>query len=141
DDGSVDVIAIGTGGVTFVFGSSSSVLTPSFRALDGTPKFLLVSDFDGDRIQDILVSTDLGDSANLWVQWGRERQFPEPPVFVGSLAGSRIEDLSGGIIAPFLGGIASGAAIAPLLSRRTDTNQLEAPVLLGSASRVLQSPF
>jgi hypothetical protein len=141
-DGLKDIVAIGPGGAFFVFGTGTPLLTTSFRALDGTPKQLVISDFDGDKIQDVLVGTDLGgQSAKLWIQWGREKQFPEAPVAVGSLVGSAIEDMAAGIVGPYLEGSTTGAAIAPILSRRLDTQTLEAPVLFGSPSRVLQSPF
>ncbi len=144
-DGFADIVGIGPGGAWFFFGTGTALLTPSFSPLDGTPSQLVVSDFDGDRVDDVLVGTNLGtESSKLWIQWGRSRQFPEPPIAIGTLPSRNIQDMSGGTLLPYLsnGASTSATAVALILTRRSTPPQaLEAPVLFGSPSRVLQSPF
>lgn len=138
-DGLLDAIAIGPFGQYFFVGTGSALLNTSFNAVDGTPTKLVVADFDGDLVDDVLVGSSVGSGVSqLSVSWGRALQIPEAPVAVGTLPS--IEDMAGGPIAPHISpGTTSSIGVAPILVRRNGL--LESPVLFGSASRVLESPL
>jgi len=139
-----DVIATTPLGTLFLFGTSSKFLNAAFYALDAVPDRMTVADLDGDIVPDVLVSTRAGKSTDgLYVQWGRAAQFPEAPAFVGTLP--PVATMASGRLAPFLltsnnQAVLTSTAMAPMLVQ-SEKGPLQAPLLVGDASRVLTSPF
>lgn len=140
-----DVVATTGLGTLFLFGTGSKFLNPAFYALDAVPDKMTVADLDGDQLPDILVATRTdAATAALWVQWSQTAQFPQAPVFVGTLP--TVVSMASGRLAPYLLAASGNTALwstamAPMIVRRARDGALQAPLLVGDSSRVLTSPF
>ncbi len=111
-------------------GTDGSLFTRQSYPVFGKPTALLVADFDGDLVRDILFR--VAETSELFVAYGRRGTFPLPPVSVGRIAVG--------------GSIATGAQRGLLVDGLEDVlvasaNGRALSLLLGSPDRALESPF
>jgi hypothetical protein len=113
-------------------------LTPVHYAVDGNASEFAIGDFDGDRVSDIALRSNLGNNtADLDVMWGSYRGAPADPFVVGRFG--NIRSIGTGVIANVLGNDDSVGDLGVVIEATDGSFALS--VLAGSTDRQLQAPF
>jgi hypothetical protein len=141
-NGLPDVVAVAQGSIDFYNGTGSVLLNGSHITLDGEATHMTVGDFDGDFVDDIVVSTR-GDSTGLStdsinIAFGTFTGFPAPPLSVGRL--TNVQQLEPAFFDYRLTGTPD--FVNTLYAIGDDSkNDLTVSILQGSPDRLINSPY
>jgi hypothetical protein len=141
-NGKPDVVCASTRRIDFYNGAGGGLLNPATYSTDGTPSLLSFGDFDGDLAMDIAFRErfEAGGADGLSVMFGKAGSFPSAPVSEGRIG--TISVISSGPLSndnPAL--LNPGFADIGVLAKSTDGKSQFVSILIGSADRLLQSPF
>ncbi len=141
-NGLPDVVAVAQGSIDFYNGTGSVLLNGSHITLDGNATHMAIGDFDGDFVDDVVVSTR-GDSTGLStdsidIAFGTFTGFPAQPLSVGRL--TNVEQLEPAFFDYRLTGTPD--LVNTLFAIGDDSkNDLSVSILEGSPDRLINSPY